>query len=292
MNTYTLVTDSTADIPAPILRQYGLRSVPFIYTIGDKDYHYYEDQREMSLASFYQQLRDGAMPRTSQVNPQQYEDFFREILEEGKDVIYLCFTSALSGSYGNALLAAENMSEKYPDRRVTVIDSCCASIAGACLALHTARHMAAEEPSYDEMVSWVKDKIKEIRTWFVVEDMFHLKRGGRVSAVEAAVATALKIKPILMLGPAGDLQVKAKQRGIKNAMDYLVDRVRKEGVNTQEQTILIGHASAPERAGKLMEILRENHLGKDYIITEIGPIIGTHVGAGMLAVSFTGKAEE
>lgn len=289
MSEYYLVTDSTSDLPQGILRQYDLKSVPFIYTLGDKDYQYYEDQREMPLSEFYRQLKEGAMPRTSQVNPIKYKEFFTELLEEGKDVIYICFAASLSGSYNNALIAAEELEEKYPSRRITVIDSCCASIGGGCLVLRCARHCQEANPSYEEMVSWIRDEIRNIRTWFVVEDMFHLKRGGRVSTVEAAVASALKIKPVLMVDGEGNLIVKAKQRGMKNALEYLVERVRQESTDIEEQTVMIGHAAASETAGKLMELLRMNHLGKDYIITEIGPIIGTHVGAGMVAVSFAGK---
>ncbi len=289
MKDYILVTDSTADLPDSVVKELDIEIIPFLFSIGTDTYFHYPDEREMTCKDFYEKIRNGAMPVTSQVNPVLYSEAFEKLLDTGKDVLYICFTTGLSSSYQSALIAAEKLRKKYPGQKLSVLDSHCASI-GEGVLVYNAALKKREGLSMDELEKWVMDNRHNARHWFMVEDLFHLKRGGRVSTAEAVLGSALKIKPILSVDEEGKLVVRSKARGSNKALEYLTGKVEEEGVGLENQTIIIGHADSPEKAEKIKAMLQEKKLGKDYIITNIGPIIGTHVGPGMAAVVFMGKA--
>ncbi len=288
MRNYILISDSTMDLPADVVNELGIEVIPFNFSINDTTYLHYPDEREMSSKEFYTKLRNGAMPVTSQVNPKTYQDYFKKYVADGKDIVYICFTTGLSGSCQSANIAANELMDKYPDRKITVIDSRCASV-GEGVFVYNAAKLYNSGASMEELEEWILNNRSNARHWFMVEDLFHLKRGGRVSTVEAVVGSALKIKPILSVDDEGKLVVKSKARGNNKAMEYLIGKVKEEGVDLDNQTLIIGHADCVEKAEKLKEALIEQGLGKDFIISGIGPIIGTHVGPGMLAVTFMGK---
>lgn len=286
MRDYVLVCDSTADIPIDVVKELGVKIIPFSYSIADEPFNYYLDERDGDIKDFYDKLRDGAMPVTSQVNPNLYKEYFREVLEEGKDILYMCFTSGLSGSYQSAILGADMALEKYPDARIEVVDTLSASV-GEGVFLYLAAKMKETGKSFDDLLAWVNENRLKVRHWFLVEDLFHLQRGGRLSAVGAIVGSALKIKPILSVDEEGKLVVKAKTRGLGKALDYLLQKTVEEGGDLSSLVAVIGNADAMENAEKLKSMVVEAGMKEENImIAPIGPIIGAHVGAGMTAIAF------
>lgn len=289
MRDYVLVSDSTADMNVEVVKKLDVKIIPFSYSVNDNVYHYYLDERDGDINEFYANMKKGAMPVTSQVNPITYKEYFEEIVSEGKDILYICFTSGLSGSYQTALMGVNMLKDKYPDANIVVIDSLCASI-GQGLLMYLAAKKKQEGMSMDELEQWILTYRKKIRHWFMVEDLFHLKRGGRVTTVEAVVGSALKIKPILSVDDEGKLFVKSKTRGVSKALDYIIERFKAEAADPETQTVVIGHADAMEKAERLKKMVMEaGVLEENIILAPIGPIIGTHVGAGMAALVFVEK---
>ncbi len=286
MKDYVLISDSTADLPIDVVKELGIRIIPFSYTINEEVFQYYLDERDGDVKNFYEKLRRGAMPATSQINPNAYKEVFEEYAKEGKDVLYLSFSSGLSGSYQTAMLAVELLEENYPDARIEVIDSFSASV-GEGVFLYLAAKKKEAGASFDALKTWIEEKRHKVSHWFMVEDLFHLKRGGRVTTVEAMVGSALKIKPILSVDEEGKLIVKSKARGVGKALEYLVSKTVEEGGDLRKLVAVIGHADAPEKAEKLKEsVVEAGMLAENIMIAPIGPIIGTHVGAGMAAIAF------
>ncbi len=181
-----------------------------------------------------------------------------------------------------------HLREQYPERRIECIDSLCASIGEGYL-VYLAGKLRKEGKSFDEVTTFVKENRTNVCHWFSVDDLLHLKRGGRLSGFEAAVGTALKIKPVLSVDREGKLTVVAKVRGTKKGMEYLKERLINDGIDTVNQTVMIGHADVPEIAEQLKEQLLDEGLVKDVIISNVGPIIGSHVGSGMFALVFLGE---
>ena len=286
MREYVLVGDSTEDLNVEVLKTLDVKILTFSYSVNDEIIPYYMDERDGDIKDFYDRLRKGSMPVTSQINPDSYKKAFEEIVKEGKDILYLCFTSGLSGSYQSAVIAADMVSDKYPEARIEIIDSLVASVGGGIL-LYQADKKKKEGLDIDELKAWIEDNRLKTRHWFMVEDLFHLKRGGRVTTVEAMIGSALKIKPILSLDEEGKLIVKSKARGTGKALDYLIARVEEEVKDFENMYFNIGNADALEKAEKLKNMLVEKGAKEDHIfISSIGPIIGTHVGPGMAAVAY------
>lgn len=285
---YLLFCDATNDLPAEVVDKLDVKIIPMGVVLDGKNYEYDMYEKELSCATFYAQLREGKLSSTSQINPLIYEEIFRPLLEEGKDIFYLCFTSGLSGTYQASLIAREALLEDFPDRKIICVDSLCASIGEGLLLYHVAKQRLAGM-GIEELEAWTMDHRLETAHWFTVEDLFHLKRGGRLSTVEAAIGTALKIKPILSVDEEGKLFVAAKVRGTKKSMEYLIGKLEEEAGHLPKQTVIIGNGDNLEQAQALEKILRERDLVEDVIITNIGPVIGTHTGPGMLALVFMRK---
>ena len=286
MREYVLIGDSTEDLDINVVKTLDVKLIPFSYSINDEVTNYYLDERDGNISVFYDKLRKGAMPVTSQVNPDTYKKYFEKVVEEGKDILYLCFTSGLSGAYQSAVLAADMVMEKYPESKIEVVDSLVASVGGGILLYETDRKKK-EGLSLDELKSWIEGNRINTRHWFMVEDLFHLKRGGRVTTVEAVVGSALKIKPILSLDEEGKLVIKSKARGVGKALDYLVERVAEEISDFSNIRFNIGNADAMEKAEKLKSMLIERGAKDENIfISPIGPVIGSHVGPGMAAIAY------
>ncbi len=287
-DSYVIVSGATGDMPQSVIEEYDIHVIPMTVRVGDRDYLYHPDEKELTCKDFYTQLSAGAESVTTQITPIVFKEVFETYLKEGKDVLYIAFSSGLSGTINSARLVAQELSEDYPERKIECIDSLCASI-GEGFLVYLAGKLRKEGKSYEEVVAFVKENCTKVCHWFSVDDLLHLKRGGRLSGFEAAVGTALKIKPVLSVDREGKLTVVAKVRGTKKGMEYLKERLINDGIDTANQTVMVGHADVPEIAEQLKEQLLAEGLVKDVIVSNVGPIIGTHVGSGMFALVFLGE---
>ena len=285
---YAIVSGATSDLPQSVIEELGLHVIPMNVRVGEQDYLYHPDEKELSCKEFYEKLSAGEDAVTSQITPIVFKEVFESYLKEGKDVLYISFSSGLSGTYNSACLIAEDLREEYPERKLVCIDSLCASI-GEGFLVYLAGMLRKEGKSFDEVAEFVEENRTKICHWFTVDDLIHLKRGGRLNSLEAVVGTALKIKPVLSIDPEGKLTVVSKVRGTKKGMDYLRERLVSDGIDTVNQTVMVGHADAQDIAEQLKEQVLSEGLVKDVIISNVGPIIGTHVGSGMFALTFLGE---
>ena len=284
---YVLVSDATLDLPVELVERFGIKVVPMAFNLDGEELIHYPDERNMTTESFYQALKEGKTSTTSQINPMTYVDFMKPILEAGEDILYICFTSGLSGTYQSALLAKDMLLEDYPERTLEVVDSLCAS-AGQGFFVYLAALNKENGMSLQELTQWTVDNRNRVAHWFTVDDLFHLQRGGRLSFAEAMLGSALKIKPIISVDEKGSLYVETKVRGNKKATEYMIQKIN-DTMDEKERTIFIGHGDALERAKELEERIRNKTNADEIVITKIGPIIGSHTGPGMLAVLFLEK---
>ena len=288
MNDYVIVTDSTADLTDDLYKKLGIEVVPMEFFIEGESYKHYADAREMGLRTFYQKIKEGKKVTTTQVNSYIYESVFTPILESGKDVLYLCFSSGLSGTYQVSKLVSESMMKKFPGRRVVSIDTLCASV-GEGLLVYNAAMLKDKGLKFDELINWIEKNKLNVAHWFVVNDLEHLKQGGRINSIQASIGTVLNLKPLISLDFDGRLVPISKQRGLKKVLEEFIRRLKNEGVNLEDQTIIVGHADNLEFAVSVSDQVKKLNLVNDVIISEIGPVIGAHVGCGMVALTFMGK---
>ncbi len=288
MSDYVIVSDATLDLPVNIIEKYDIMVIPMGFDIDGVSYNHYPDEREITVDDFYNKLKNGAVSHTTQITPATFMDYFTEILDQGLDILYIAFSSGLSGTYNTAQIVIQDLREEYPQRKIYCVDSLCASIGEGLLVLHAAMQKQ-KGLSLEELKDWVENNKLASRHWFTVKDLFYLKRGGRVTSLEAVVGSALRIRPVLSTDDAGKLVVVSKIRGSRAELDLMVNKLIDEGINIADQTVIIGHGDNLEQAKELENILRTRNLVKDVIISSIGPIIGTHTGPGMLAMVFMGK---
>ncbi|MCR5521042.1 MAG: DegV family protein [Lachnospiraceae bacterium] len=289
MAQYCLVSDVTAEISLQNVDKYGIRVVPMTFSLGEKEYRQYPDNRELSMKEFYEGQIAGLETRSSQITPAEFSKAFEEILKEGKDIIYYGLSSGLSGTYNSSVIAAEDLQEKYPERRIKCINAICASVGEGYIFVKAAKKAAEENLDFDEVVKYIEEKQYEICHWFMVDNLDQLRKGGRISAVSAIVGTALNICPVITTDREGALRVATKVRGRKKAMNYLIERIEEDGYKEENDLIMVGHANNLEAAEKLKSEILEKGLAKEVEIADIGPVIGSHVGSGMCAVLFVGE---
>lgn len=287
MKNYVIVTDATVDLPADVVESLQIKVIPMAFNLNDTSYTHYPDERELSIDDFYTSLKNGGSSVSSQISPLVYEETFEELLKEGQDVLYICFTSGLSGTYGVSQFIMNELKESYPDRTIYTVDSRCASI-GEGMLVYNAAKKKEEGLSIDELKEWIEEHRHNTRHWFTVSDLFHLKRGGRISGMEAILGTALKIKPILSINEEGKLTCVSKVRGSKKELDFFLSKLEEEGMDLENQTIIVGHGDNFEQAQTLVNLIKEKGIVKDVILTKVGPVIGTHTGPGMLGLTFMG----
>lgn len=282
-----IVTDSCADIPKPYAKELNVEVISLTFNLNGKDY--FDDfGQSMAAPEFYRTVREGAMPTTALVNTQRYIEFFSSFLDKGEDVIYIAFSSALSGSYQCAVIAANELKEKYKDNKVAVIDSKCASMGITCL-VHYAVNKLKENPTFEELHHYIEDIKLNICHQFTVDDLNHLRRGGRLSGATAVIGTLLSIKPVLHVDIEGRLVPVDKVRGRKKSLTELVNTMEKTVENPDGQTVFISHGDCIEDAEKVAAMIKERIPGiKDVMINYIGPIIGTHSGPGTVALFYYG----
>ncbi len=291
MNDYLIVSDATLDLPASVIDEYDIRIIPMGVNVDNEEFRHYPDERELSIEDFYRKLKDGAISHTTQITPAIFMDYFEDILKQGKDILYIAFSSGLSGTYNTSQIVIRDLAEEYPDRKIYSIDSLCASIGEGLLVLNAALQRQ-QGMNIEELVAWVEANKARSRHWFTVKDLFFLKRGGRITSIEAMVGTALKIRPVLSTDPFGKLTVVSKIRGSKAELDFMLNKLLEEGTDLSTQTIIIGHGDDLVQAKELENLIRSRVTVKDIIISKIGPVIGTHTGPGMLALVFMGDKKE
>jgi DegV family protein with EDD domain len=291
MNEYVIVSDATLDLPAGIIDEFGIKVIPMGFNIDNAEYSHYPDERELSIEDFYAKLKGGSVSQTTQITPAAFLEYFGEILRQGVDILYIAFSSGLSGTYHSAQVIIGELMEEFPERKIYTVDSLCASIGEGLLVYHAALQKR-NGLNIEELRDWTEQNKRRSRHWFTVKDLYYLKRGGRVSSIEAIVGTALKIRPVLSTDDAGKLEVVAKIRGSRAELDLMLTKLEKEGENLASQTVIIGHGDDLEQAKELENLIRGKNIVKDVLISKIGPIIGTHTGPGMLALVYMGgKAE-
>lgn len=289
MKNYVIITDSTTDLPPNIVDELSIEVIPMTFEIEGKSYLNYPDNRKLDAHEFYEMVRKGSKSTTSLVNMARFMELFEPIIKSGKDIMYIAFSSGLSGTYNASLLAAEALKEKYHDCKVICVDSKAASL-GEGLLVYTAAKKKAEGMNIDELHRWLKDNILKVCQWFTVDDLNHLKRGGRINAVTATLGTALNIKPVLHVDNEGHLISMFNVRGRKKSLYALVEHMVDTCVNPDEQVIFIGHGDCREDAEYVARLIREKFNVRDIVINFIGPVIGTHSGPGTVALFFFGSS--
>ena len=285
MSDYVIVTDSSADLPDSLVRELGVEVLPLSFTVQGKTYHNYPDDREMDPKVFYKMLRDGEMATTSAVNVAEYTAMLEPLLQAGKDVLVLAFSSGLSTTYQSSVIAVNELAEQYPDRKICTVDTLCASM-GQGLMVWLAVQEQRKGKSLEEVRDWVEENKLHLCHWFTVDDLHFLKRGGRISAATAVVGTMLSIKPVLHVDDEGHLISMGKARGRGASLTALVDHM--EQTVTDVDTVFISHGDCLADAEKVAADVKKRFGTKDVVINNIGPVIGAHAGPGTVALFFLG----
>ena len=284
---YWIVTDSAIDMPKSwIDQQQNLRIMDLSYIMDGISY--VSDGTDESIAAIYDAMRNGKMLKTSQVTPEKWEACFRDLLEAGHDILTIAFSSGLSGTCSAAFTAADEVREDYPDRKIIVIDSLQAS-AGEGLVIHYALQNRANGMSIDDNAAWIENNIQNFLAWFTVNDLMHLRRGGRVSAASAIVGSLARIKPIMRVDENGKLTVYEKCPGRKRSIRVLAEKVVADIVHPEGQIIHISHGDCLDEAQQLAEILKEALPMCPIRISYVGSVIGAHAGPGVVAVFCMGE---
>ena len=282
---------STVDLPYSYMESRHIPVLFYTYVVDGVTYDDDMGRDPQALPRFYQFLREGRLPQTSQINVAQYAEFFESLLQQG-DVLHIAFTSGQSGSVHNAFLAADMLKEKYPDRKLVVIDSLCSS-SGYGLLVDTVADMRDEGKTLDEVAQWVLDNRNKVHHQFFSSDMTQFHRTGRVSGAAAAVATVLNICPIMRLDDKGAIKAYSKVRGKKKAVETTVDTMEQcaQGGRDYDGKCFICHSQCPEDARLVIEAVEERfpRLKGHIRLCDIGTIIGSHAGQGTVAVFFMGN---
>ncbi len=288
MNSYVFMTDSDSDLPYQYVDQYDLKMVYMPYIIDGVEY--LDDLgRGGKQAEYFDNMRKGVAPVTSLLPTPVYVEYFEPILKEGRDILFIAFSSKMSSTINNIYAAREEMLAKYPERSILVVDTLSIS-APMSLLLHKAYRMYAEGKTMEEIAQWVESNKLRSHAWLTVDDLKYLKRGGRISAIAATMGTMLDLKPIIILNREGGMSAVDKVRGRKAALRYLADKTAENIENPEEQDVVILHADAKEDADRLEALIRERVPGVKGIEQYfVGPVIGAHCGPGTVAACFLGK---
>ena len=279
MGEYVILTDSSADLTAELVAELGVEVIPLSFTMEDKTYFNYPDNRDIDPADFYARLRGGAMATTAAVNVADYTEAMEPILKEGKDVLVLAFSSGLSATCHSAQIAAGELMEQYPDRKVYVVDTLCASLGQGLLVWYAA-NLKKQGKTMEEVRDWTEEHKLNLCHWFTVDDLHFLKRGGRISSATAVLGTMLSIKPVMHVDNEGHLIKVGTARGRNASLKALVDHMEQTVLDLKGQSIFISHGDCLADAQKVAD---------DIVINYVGPVIGAHSGPGTVALFFMGS---
>lgn len=287
MTDYVIISDSTCDLTQEIVDECNVHIQPLTFQIQNKEYKNYLDEREIKLSDFYDLMRKGEMVSTAQLNSVEVQNFFEPFLQKNLDILCVAFSSGLSGTYNSIRLAKEELLEKYPERKICIVDSLCAS-GGEGVLVHQAIVNKENGLSLEENAQQLDDFKFKIRHWFTVDDIDTLKRGGRLTGAKAFAAKMLNIKPVLNVDNEGHLKAIYKKVGRKVAIRQLVQSTMDGYDKTGDYITIISHADCEADAqtlkGMLTKEYQQNGINSEIIITKIGPVIGSHSGPGTLAL--------
>ncbi len=284
---FEIVTDSSCDLPEEYYKEHGLECIRLGFLMDGTNYEG-EDGDRIDAKAFYEKLRAGAMPTTYQVTAEAAKTHFEKFLSAGRDVLVVAFSSGLSGTEGSYRVAAKELKEKYPDRTVLVVDSLCASM-GEGLFVDYVVKKADSGATIEETAEYAESLKLHICHYFTVDNLFHLKRGGRVSTATAVMGSVLNIKPVLHVDDAGHLVPVSKTMGRKKSVQALVKYMEELQTMEKDDPIFISHGDCREDVDYLIRLLEEKFPGHEIVVNYIGPVIGTHSGAGTVALFFKGR---
>lgn len=287
MSKYAIMTDSSCDLPPQLAADLELEVLPLSVLIDGKSYVNYLDEREITFAECYTALRAGKAATTSAVNVDAFVKVMEPHLQAGEDILYLGFSSALSGTYSAGAVAAEQLLEKYPERKVFTVDTLSASMGQGLLVYHTVQKKRAGA-TIEEARDFAEESKLHLSHWFTVDDLNHLRRGGRVSATSAVLGTVLNIKPVLHMDNEGRLVFMEKVRGRRNSIKRMLEKMRETAIDLEKQVVFMSHGDCMEDAEYLASRIREEWGVQEVVINYVGPVIGAHSGPGTLALFFLG----
>ena len=287
MSDFVILTDSSADLGAELVQQLDVQVLPLSFILNQHTYHNYPDNREMDPHLFYEKLRAGEVATTAAVNVAEYVDAVEPLLQAGRDVLILAFSSGLSTTYNSSVIAAEELREKYPDRKVYTVDTLCASL-GQGLLVYLAAQERARGKTIEEVRDWAEANKLHLCHQFTVDDLHFLKRGGRISATTAVLGSMLQIKPVLHVDDEGHLINIAKARGRQASLKALVDKMEQTAIDPAAQTVFISHGDCLEDAQAVAQMVKDRMGVKEVYLNHIGPVIGAHAGPGTVALFYVG----
>ena len=284
---YQIITDSCCDFTDAQYKENNVAHASLTVSYNGESHTNFSDPA--AVKAFYDELRGGVMASTAAANPDDWAQLMQPVLARGEDVLVLAFSSGLSTTYQSAVIAAKELREEYPERTIHVIDTLCAALGQGLLVWHACRKRD-EGLTVDELAAWVEEHKLNICHWVTVDDLSHLKRGGRISATTAFVGGLLNIKPIIHVDENGKLDTVSKARGRKAAMEYLASKVAEGGAGYDNETIPVAHGDCPEDAKALAALIRAKcPFVKNVHIGYVGGVIGAHTGPGVLVAFFLGK---
>lgn len=286
MRDYVILTDSCCDLSAEMAAELELSILPLSFVMEGKEYFNYLDNRDIAPGEFYSRLRGGALGTTSAINVAVFTDTMTKLVEQGKDVLCIAFSSGLSTTYQSACIAAEDVMAAHPDSKVLTCDSRAASL-GQGLLVYLAVQEKRKGRSLEEVRDFVEERKNHIDHWFTVDDLYHLKRGGRVSAAAALFGTMLQMKPVLHVDDEGHLIPVSKVRGRKASIKALADKM--DELVEDPSVVFISHGDCEADVNTLAEMIRAKHKVDKLVVNYVGPVIGNHSGPGTLALFFQGK---
>ena len=285
MRDYVITVNSTVDLQKEWLQERSVPVIPLKYTIDNETY---TDMEGLSAKEFFAKIREGKMATTSQINPEEAKAQLEPFLKEGKDVLHLGFSSGLSGTYNSMRIAGEELKEEYPDAKIIVIDTLCACL-GEGLLLYKALQVKESGKTIEETAKWVEENKLHICHNVTVDDLFHLHRGGRISKASAVLGSVVQIKPIIHMDENGKLQVIGKERGRKKSLNKIVDMAVEQIKGWDNDIAMITHGDCLEDAEYVAKLVREKLGIENILINNIGTVIGSHTGPGVVAVFVMGN---
>ena len=284
MNEFVIITDSSCDLPASVAEAMGVQVIPLEVNMEGN----IKLNNEIDIKEFYAYLREKHGAKTSAVNMDRFIETFETYVADGKDLLYIGFSSGLSATYMAGKNACEELSEKYPDRKIIAVDSLCASLGQGLLVKYAVDKKNAGA-TIEEVAEYVESEKWHLAHWFTVDDLFFLKRGGRVSAATAVLGTVLQFKPVLHVDNEGHLINMSKVRGRNASIKALLDMMKETAISPETQTVYISHGDCYDDAKTLADLITAEYGITDILINEVGPVIGAHSGPGTLALFFLAK---